>query len=82
MGFFKKLANVFKKSVDDTSDQGKVDTTDMAKVVRTSIFVAIAAGVSYALTAIDPAAFGAYGPIITVAGTALLDFLNKLTKGK
>jgi hypothetical protein len=82
MGFFSKLGKVFTKQVDDTSTVGKVDKTDMAKVTRTAILVAVAAGVSYVLTNINPDAFGSYGPLITVAGAALLDFLNKLVKDK
>lgn len=82
MGFFNKLKSVFSKQVDDTSTAGTVDKTDIAKVTRTAILVALAAGVSYVVTNIDPSALGVYGPIITVAGAALLDFLNKLTKGK
>ena len=82
MGFFNKLKTVFTKQVDDTSTTGTVDKTDMAKVTRTAILVAVAAGVSYVLTNVNPDVFGSYGPLITVAGAALLDFLNKLTKGK
>lgn len=80
MGFFKKIVNVFKKNVPDSSPKGKVDSTDVAKVVRTSVFVALASGLSYLLTNISPDVLGNYGPVITLVGTMALDFLNKLVK--
>jgi len=81
MNFLTKLTSVITKNVPDTSDSGKVDTTDVAKVLRTSVFIALSSGLAYLLNAIDPTVFGSYSPLVVVAGTALMEFFTKLSKG-
>lgn len=80
--FFKKLKDVFVKTVPDTSEKGKVDSTDVAKVTRTAVYVALASGLAYLLQNLSPDTLGPYGPLIVMGGTALLELLNKLAKGK
>ena len=80
MDFFKKLKDVFTKSVTDTSDKGAVNKTDVAKVVKTGVFVGIAAAISAVLANLAPDTFGIYQPIITLVLTVSLDFINKLVK--
>lgn len=78
--FFKKLKDVFTKSVPDTSDPKKVDSTDVAKLVKTGALVGVGAALSYVVTNVDPAHLGPYQPIIMLALTLALDFVNKLVK--
>lgn len=78
--FLKKLKDVFTKSVPDTSDPKKVDSTDMAKLVKTGALVGVGAALSYVVTNIDPSHLGPYQPVIMLALTLALDFVNKLVK--
>lgn len=81
MEFLKKLKGVFVTKVPDTSAAGTVNSTDVAKVIRTSIYVAVAAGLTFAIENISPGTLGAYGVFIVPAVTAAIEFLNKLAKG-
>jgi hypothetical protein len=80
--FFKKIKDVFVKSVPDTSPIGTVDKTDLAKVAKTGVLVGVASAISYALANIAPDTFGHYQPLVVLGLTAVLDFLNKLVKSK
>lgn len=78
--FFKKLKDVFTKSVPDTSAPVKVDGTDVAKLGKTAALVGVAAALSFLVTNIDPALLGPYQPLIVMGLTVALDFVNKLVK--
>jgi hypothetical protein len=78
--FFKKIKDVFVKSVPDTSPIGTVDKTDLAKVAKTGVLVGVASAISYALANIAPDTFGHYQPLVVLGLTAVLDFLNKAVK--
>lgn len=78
--FFKKLKDVFTKSVPDTSDPKKIDGTDVAKLVRNGVLVGVGAALSYVVTNVDPTHLGPYQPLIMLALTLALDFVNKLVK--
>lgn len=82
LNFIKKIKSVFVKSVPDTSEANSVDKTDMAKVIKTGVFVGVAAAISSILTTVSPNTFGPYQPIIIMALTLTLDFINKFIKGK
>ena len=75
-----KLKNVFVKNTPDTSDIGKLNSTDYVKVIKTGLLVGLAGALSYVITNIDPSALGVYQPVIMLALTLALDFLNKLVK--
>ena len=81
MNFLKKLKDVIFGRVPDTSEPGKVDSTDIAKVARTSLFIGLSSALAYALQNVDPAIFGSYKILVVTAGTAILEFLTKKTKG-
>ena len=81
MNFLKKIKDVFVKSVPDTSPKNTVDKTDMAKVIKTGFLVGIAAMLSNLATSMAPDTFGPYQPLVILALTVSLDFINKLVKG-
>lgn len=80
LDLLKKIKDSFTTKVPDTSPSGKVDKTDVAKLVKTSVLVGVAAGVSYFITGVDSDSLGVYQPLIIMALTVGLDYVNKLVK--
>ena len=80
MDFFKKLKDVFVKSVPDTSEAGKIDKVDSVKLIKTGVLVGIAAAISSVMTTMAPDTFGPYQAYITLGLTVALDFINKIVK--
>lgn len=80
MKFLKTLFDVFTKKVEDSSPKGKVDATDVAKVVRTSVYVGLAAALTYFMQGVTPEMIGAKGLVVLPLIAAVVEFLNKAVK--
>lgn len=80
MAFLNKLVSVFTKNVADTSPAGKVDSTDLAKVVRTSVYVGLAAALTYFMQGVTPDMIGTKGLVVLPLIAAAVEFLNKAVK--
>lgn len=80
MSFLVKLFNVFTKKVEDSSPKGRVDSTDLAKVVRTSVYVGLAACLTYFMQGVTPEMIGTKGLVVLPLLAAVVEFLNKAVK--
>lgn len=80
MNFLSKLFDVFTKKVDDSSPKGGVDSTDVAKVIRTSVYVGLAASLTYFMQGVTPDMIGAKGLVVLPLIAAAVEFLNKAVK--